>query len=105
IDLVAVNLYPFKETVRKEGVTENEAVENIDIGGPTMLRAAAKNFRHVPTVVDPEDDGEVIQKIEEGTLDITYRPGLLVKVCSHTHDSDQAHVTDFGPAEESRRHG
>src|SRR5699024_604518 len=80
--------YPFKETVRKEGVTENEAVENIDIGGPTMLRAAAKNFRHVTTVVDPEDYGEVIQKIEEGTLDITYRRGQKIKVSSHTNDED-----------------
>src|SRR5699024_7582137 len=90
IELVAINLYPLKETVRKEGVTENEAVENIDIGGPTMLRAAAKNFRHVTTVVDPEDYGEVIQKIEEGTLDITYRRGLMIKVFSHTNDYDQA---------------
>lgn len=51
IDLVVVNLYPFKETVKKEDVTEDEAIENIDIGGPTMLRAAAKNFKFVTTVV------------------------------------------------------
>src|SRR5699024_2974472 len=76
ICLVAVNLYPTEETVREEGVTEDEAVENIDIGGPTMLRAAAKNFSHVTTVADPGDYGDVIQKIEEDTLDITYRRGL-----------------------------
>lgn len=105
IDLVAVNLYPFKETVRREGVTENEAVENIDIGGPTMLRAAAKNFRHVTTVVDPEDYGEVIQKIEEDTLDITYRRGLMIKVFSHTNDYDQAIVNHFSQAEEALRYG
>lgn len=105
IDLVAVNLYPFKETVKKEDVTENEAVENIDIGGPTMLRAAAKNFKHVTTVVDPEDYGEVIQKIEEDTLDITYRRSLMIKVFSHTNDYDQAIVNHFSQAEEALRYG
>lgn len=105
IDLVAVNLYPFKETVKKEGVTENEAVENIDIGGPTMLRAAAKNFKHVTTIVDPEDYGEVIQKIQEDTLDITYRRGLMIKVFSHTNDYDQAIVNHFSQAEEALRYG
>lgn len=105
IDLVAVNLYPFKETVKKEGVTENEAVENIDIGGPTMLRAAAKNFKHVTTVVDPEDYGEVVQKIEEDTLDVTYRRSLMIKVFSHTNDYDQAIVNHFSQAEEALRYG
>lgn len=105
IDLVAVNLYPFKETVKKEDVTENEAVENIDIGGPTMLRAAAKNFKHVTTVVDPEDYGELIQKIEEDTLDITYRRSLMIKVFSHTNDYDQAIVNHFSQAEEALRYG
>ncbi len=105
IDLVAVNLYPFKETVKKEGVTESEAVENIDIGGPTMLRAAAKNFKHVTTIVDPEDYSEVIQKIEEDTLDITYRRGLMIKVFSHTNDYDQAIVNHFSQAEEALRYG
>ena len=55
IDMVVVNLYPFKETVANPNVTENDAIENIDIGGPTMLRAAAKNFKHVTTVVHPSD--------------------------------------------------
>ena len=59
IDLVIVNLYPFKETMLREGVTREEAVENIDIGGPTMLRAAAKNYQDVAVVVDPKDYDKV----------------------------------------------
>ena len=55
IDIVVVNLYPFKETILKEGVTLDDAIENIDIGGPTMLRSAAKNNRDVIVLVDPED--------------------------------------------------
>ncbi|MFB9861498.1 bifunctional phosphoribosylaminoimidazolecarboxamide formyltransferase/IMP cyclohydrolase [Salinicoccus siamensis] len=105
IDLVAVNLYPFKETVATEGVTEAEAVENIDIGGPTMLRAAAKNFRHVTTIVSPEDYGEVISRIESETLDDTYRRALMIKVFRHTNDYDQAIVNHFSQAEESLRYG
>src|SRR5699024_5621292 len=53
IDLVIVNLYPFKETLAKDGVSDDDIIENIDIGGPTMLRAAAKNFKDVAVVVDP----------------------------------------------------
>lgn len=105
IDLVAVNLYPFKETVRQEDVTEADAVENIDIGGPAMLRAAAKNFKYVTTVVDPDDYGEVIQKIEEDTMDVTYRRGLMIKVFAHTNDYDQAIVNHFSQAEETLRYG
>ena len=55
IDLVCVNLYPFRQTIAKEGVTLAEAIENIDIGGPSMLRSAAKNFRDVTVVCDPAD--------------------------------------------------
>jgi copper chaperone CopZ len=64
-DLVVVNLYPFKETILKEGVTREEAIENIDIGGPTMLRAAAKNYRDVAVIVDPEDYERVIGELRE----------------------------------------
>lgn len=60
IDLVVVNLYPFEETVSQPGVTLNEALENIDIGGPTLLRAAAKNHQHVAVVVNPERYGEIL---------------------------------------------
>ncbi|WP_020006269.1 bifunctional phosphoribosylaminoimidazolecarboxamide formyltransferase/IMP cyclohydrolase [Salinicoccus albus] len=105
IDLVAVNLYPFKETVRQTDVTEADAVENIDIGGPAMLRAAAKNFKYVTTVVDPDDYGEVIQRIEEETMDVTYRHALMIKVFAHTNDYDQAIVNYFSRGEETLRYG
>lgn len=65
IDLVCVNLYPFEETVAKEGVTFGDAIENIDIGGPTMLRSAAKNMKHVTVVTDPADYGPVLQEMKE----------------------------------------
>ena len=55
IDFVVVNLYPFKQTILKDGVTREEAVENIDIGGPTMLRSAAKNYQDVTVITDPTD--------------------------------------------------
>src|SRR5512144_683607 len=60
IDLVAVNLYPFRETVARKGVTPEQAIENIDIGGPSMLRSAAKNFESVWVVVDPNDYSRVL---------------------------------------------
>src|SRR3989344_557102 len=63
IDLVVVNLYPFKETIRKPGVTLEEAIENIDIGGPSMLRSAAKNHESVTVIVDPEDYAPVLEEI------------------------------------------
>jgi len=59
IDLVVVNLYPFEQTIAKPSVTFEEAIENIDIGGPTMLRAAAKNYQDVGVIVDPSDYGAV----------------------------------------------
>jgi phosphoribosylaminoimidazolecarboxamide formyltransferase/IMP cyclohydrolase len=64
IDLVAVNLYPFRETVAKPGVTLDEAIEQIDIGGPSMLRSAAKNHADVTVVVDPEDYGPVLDELQ-----------------------------------------
>src|SRR5580765_185884 len=63
IDLVVVNLYPFRETVAKSDCTLDDAIENIDIGGPTLLRAAAKNWRHVGVVVDPADYGPVLAEL------------------------------------------
>lgn len=65
IDLVVVNLYPFKETVSKEDVTFEEAIENIDIGGPGMLRAAAKNHQDVAVIVDPRDYSPVLNDLKE----------------------------------------
>ncbi|MEB6196160.1 bifunctional phosphoribosylaminoimidazolecarboxamide formyltransferase/IMP cyclohydrolase [Mammaliicoccus sciuri] len=105
IDLVVVNLYPFKETVKKEDVTEDEAIENIDIGGPTMLRAAAKNFKFVTTVVDPADYNEVIERIASDKLDENYRKSLMVKVFKHTNDYDNAIVEFFGNTSKTLRYG
>ena len=91
IDLVCVNLYPFRETISKEGVTMEEAVENIDIGGPSMLRSAAKNWASVTVVVDPEDYATVLKEIEAGgdTLPAT-RLKLSAKAYTHTAEYDMA---------------
>ena len=89
IDLVIVNLYPFKETMLREGVTREEAVENIDIGGPTMLRAAAKNYQDVAVVVDPKDYDKVWEELKEKkevTLDTKFY--LMEKVFMHTSSYD-----------------
>jgi phosphoribosylaminoimidazolecarboxamide formyltransferase/IMP cyclohydrolase len=65
IDLVVVNLYPFEQTVAKPGCKLEEAIENIDIGGPTMLRSAAKNYTDVAVVVSPRDYGRVLDEIQK----------------------------------------
>ena len=90
IDLVAVNLYPFVQTVSKEGVTLDEALENIDIGGPTMLRAAAKNFPDVIVVVDPADYQVVLEKLVQGDLDTAERKRLAQKAFQHVAIYDTA---------------
>ncbi len=84
IDLVAVNLYPFKATIQKPNVTHEEAIENIDIGGPTMLRSAAKNYKDVLVVCEPSDYAEVIERIKNKTDDETFRLTLSYKVYRHT---------------------
>ncbi|MYL55546.1 bifunctional phosphoribosylaminoimidazolecarboxamide formyltransferase/IMP cyclohydrolase [Pontibacillus yanchengensis] len=94
IDLVVVNLYPFKETIAKEGITEAEAIENIDIGGPTMLRAAAKNFEHVTVVVQPETYSEVLSYLQEGDVPVSYKKQLAAKVFQHTASYD-AHIANY----------
>lgn len=89
IDLVIVNLYPFKATILKEDVTRAEAVENIDIGGPTMLRSAAKNYQDVTVVVDPEDYDMVLAELKEHkevTMDTKLY--LMNKVFMHTSAYD-----------------
>ncbi len=88
IDIVCVNLYPFKATIMKEGVSKEDAVENIDIGGPTMIRAAAKNYQDVAVVVDPRDYNEVIERLKNNTMDLTYRMTLMYKVFRHTAEYD-----------------
>ena len=105
IDMVVVNLYPFRQTVANPDVTEDDAIENIDIGGPTMLRAAAKNFKHVTTIVHPSDYNEVIQRIKEHRLDESYRKSLMIKVFEHTNEYDHAIVSFFKGDSEELRYG
>ncbi|PIX45743.1 MAG: bifunctional phosphoribosylaminoimidazolecarboxamide formyltransferase/IMP cyclohydrolase PurH [Armatimonadetes bacterium CG_4_8_14_3_um_filter_58_9] len=89
IDLVAVNLYPFAETIAKPGVTEKDAIENIDIGGPSMVRSASKNFSSVTIVVHPEDYSRVIAEIKErGNTSAETRRLLAVKAFAHTSEYD-----------------
>ncbi len=90
IDLVAVNLYPFVQTVSREGVTLEEALENIDIGGPTMIRAAAKNFPGVIVLVDPADYQSVLEKLQKGELDLAERKRLAQKAFQHVAVYDTA---------------
>lgn len=89
IDLVIINLYPFKETILKEDVTLEDAIENIDIGGPTMLRAAAKNYNDVTVVIDPQDYNKVIDEIKNNRdTRIETRYKLALKVFEHTAHYD-----------------
>lgn len=90
IDIIVVNLYPFVETVRKEGVSLDEALENIDIGGPSMLRSAAKNFSSVLVIVDPEDYAPVLQKLKDGDIDMKERQRLAQKAFQHVAIYDTA---------------
>ena len=90
IDLIAVNLYPFVQTVSKEGVTLDEALENIDIGGPTMVRAAAKNFPSVIVIVDPADYQAVLEKLRAGGVDLDERKRLAQKAFQHVASYDTA---------------
>ncbi len=90
IDLIAVNLYPFVQTVSKEGVTQDEAVENIDIGGPSMIRAAAKNFASVIVVVDPADYQPVVEKLKQGSIELAERKRLAQKAFQHVAVYDTA---------------
>jgi len=93
IDLVVVNLYPFEKTIAREDVTIEEAIENIDIGGPTMLRSAAKNNRYIGAVIDPADYSLVLDELKaEGELSEKTRQYLATKVFRHTADYDTAIV-------------
>ncbi|HEY6827639.1 MAG TPA: bifunctional phosphoribosylaminoimidazolecarboxamide formyltransferase/IMP cyclohydrolase [Gemmatimonadaceae bacterium] len=90
IDLVAVNLYPFRETVARKGVTPEDAIENIDIGGPSMLRSAAKNFESVWVIVDPDDYGRVLASLQANDDDHDLKRLLAGKVYAHTASYDSA---------------
>lgn len=89
IDFVIVNLYPFKQTILKENVTRAECVENIDIGGPTMLRSAAKNYQDVTVVTDPADYEIVLNELKSnGTVSLDTKFYLMNKVFEHTANYD-----------------
>jgi len=91
IDMVVVNLYPFQKTIAKEDVSLEEAIENIDIGGPTMLRSAAKNYKDVAVVTDPDDYVLIIDELKNsGEISLKTRQDLAVKVFRHTADYDSA---------------
>ncbi|MDR0830747.1 MAG: bifunctional phosphoribosylaminoimidazolecarboxamide formyltransferase/IMP cyclohydrolase [Prevotellaceae bacterium] len=94
IDLVCVNLYPFSQTIEKEGVTIEEAIENIDIGGPSMLRSAAKNWRDVTVVCNPNDYDIILQEIEnQGHTTPETRLKLSAKAYTHTAEYDMKIAT------------
>jgi phosphoribosylaminoimidazolecarboxamide formyltransferase/IMP cyclohydrolase len=89
IDMVVVNLYPFKQTILKDNVTRQEAIENIDIGGPTMLRSAAKNYQDVAVVVDPRDYEKTIQELKANKeISLETKFYLCSKVFAHTAHYD-----------------
>ncbi len=88
IDIVAINLYPFKETISKSNVALEEAIENIDIGGPTMLRSAAKNHRDVLVIVDPADYDRVYEALKNNEVTYELRYDLALKVFEHTANYD-----------------
>ena len=90
IDLVVVNLYPFRETISASDTTVYEAIEQIDIGGPAMLRSAAKNHQSVIVVVDPDDYERVLKALKDGEVDTDFRRELAAKVFSHTAAYDAA---------------
>jgi len=90
IDLVAVNLYPFRETVARPEVTDAEAIEQIDIGGPSMLRSAAKNHESVIVVVEPDDYEAVLADLRAGGVSAARRRDLAAKVFAHTAAYDAA---------------
>ena len=92
IDILAVNLYPFEETVARPDCTFEQAIENIDIGGPTMVRSAAKNHAHVAVVVDPEDYATVTEELtaNSGSISSATRQRLAKKAFSHTGCYDAA---------------
>ena len=97
IDMVVVNLYPFRETVAKDGVTPEMARTNIDIGGPCMIRASAKNYLRVASVTDPLDYGNIVNELadHEGTLGFDTRFKLMKKAFAHTAEYDGAIANFF----------
>ena len=94
IDMVCVNLYPFRQTIAKPDVTMEDAIENIDIGGPSMLRSAAKNYKDVTVVCDPADYATIIEEIKEGgNTTVGTRLQLSAKAYTHTAEYDSMIAT------------
>ncbi|MBQ4057050.1 MAG: bifunctional phosphoribosylaminoimidazolecarboxamide formyltransferase/IMP cyclohydrolase, partial [Bacteroidaceae bacterium] len=94
IDMVCVNLYPFRQTISKPDVTMEDAIENIDIGGPSMLRSAAKNYKDVTVVCDPADYATIIEEIKEGgNTTVGTRLQLSAKAYTHTAEYDSMIAT------------
>ncbi|HEY6224118.1 MAG TPA: bifunctional phosphoribosylaminoimidazolecarboxamide formyltransferase/IMP cyclohydrolase, partial [Gemmatimonadales bacterium] len=100
IDLVAVNLYPFRETIARPGTTLAEAIEQIDIGGPSMLRSAAKNHGDVIVIVDPADYETVLADLRNGSVPPERRRALAAKVFAHTAEYDGAIAAYLSPGGE-----
>jgi len=104
IDMVVVNLYPFRETIAKPDTTPENARANIDIGGPCMVRASAKNFIRVASVTDPDDYGKIVVELEKsgGSISLSTRFGLAQKAFAHTAAYDAAisgYLADHGPGD------
>jgi len=90
IDLLAVNLYPFEQTIAREDATIDDAIENIDIGGPAMIRAASKNHDGVAVIVDPDDYESVLESLQKDELSLEERRRLAAKAYAHTASYDTA---------------
>ncbi len=88
IDIVCVNLYPFKKVATSPDSTLEDKIENIDIGGPSLIRAAAKNYKYVSVLTSPVQYGEFIESLRENKIDLEYRKKLAVEAFSHTADYD-----------------
>jgi phosphoribosylaminoimidazolecarboxamide formyltransferase/IMP cyclohydrolase len=101
IDLVAVNLYPFRDTIAKPGTTFAQAIEQIDIGGPSMLRSAAKNHQSVIVIVDPDDYPSIITRLKSGGVAPNERQALATKVFAHTAAYDDAILGYLSRSQES----
>ena len=102
IELVVVNLYPFEQTIAREGTGHEDAVENIDIGGPTMLRAAAKNHAYVAVVVNPERYGPLLEELKNtGSVSAATRFSLAAEAFSHTAGYDTAIAAYFNARPEA----
>ncbi len=105
IDLLAVNLYPFEETISRADATLADAIENIDIGGPAMIRAASKNHEGVVVVVDPDDYDAILDALQSDQMTEEYRRSLAAKAYAHTASYDTAITRYLAASLNEKRHG